>query len=228
MSADSPSASSTTLPAPPPEPAPPLPPAPPRLPLPPRPLPLLLLLLPSPSWHSTTIIPGPRLAPRRRWAGGVTPRSGRAGEDLFRPHRHPEYAEPVELFALVGGHAEAPRPAALRRPHSTVPPPRSSTNRRAAMPAAARTSDHQEGGEEPGCIERQRSAHRCLGPAARGPQLRPRVLWPRLIPPGPGSASDELGVKLPLRLARRRPRRRAEPGPPGSTPCRRPRTGTRR
>src|SRR5581483_3139294 len=97
-------------------------------------------LVSSPRRHSTTIMPGPRLAAsasvgRRR---DTTVRSRRGNTSSGRTDR-PKMPYQRSSSPRYRATPRRQEPFSLRRPHSTVPPPRSSRNRRAAIPAAAST-----------------------------------------------------------------------------------------
>jgi hypothetical protein len=79
-----------------------------------------------------------------------------AGEGLLGAHREPEDAVPAELVELVGGEAQAPRaarPAQAALDRGAVPLEHEPASRDAR---GGHHEQDQEGGEEPGRVERQR------------------------------------------------------------------------
>jgi hypothetical protein len=81
-----------------------------------------------------------------------------AREGLLGAHREAEDAIPVELVELVGGQAQAPRPA--RPAQAALDPGAAALEQEPPHGDAGGGQDEQdqEGGEEPGRIERQRFA----------------------------------------------------------------------
>src|SRR5882757_5513206 len=158
--------------------------------------------LSSPSWHSTTIMPGPRLAASasvgRRRDTTVRSRRGNTTSGRIVSPRAPNQFSSSRWYDAKPSRQDPSGPR--RRPHSTVPPPRSSRKRRAAMPTAAKTRMIRKAANSQAASSASAPPTETLGlVVACGPQERPRVLGlGRLL--GTRTGLGQRGVEFAPRL----------------------------
>ena len=89
-----------------------------------------------------------------RHHGQVTP-----GEGLVGAHRDPEHAKPAELVQLVGGDAQAPGSLAFAQAALDGGPGALEQEPPGGDDRGGYDQQDQEGGEEPGRIQRQAFTH---------------------------------------------------------------------